>query len=79
MASGKDRFDMAIIRQCDKCGTITDVDALITIKRKRKCRNQHDGDFITSIQADYDLCEKCARDVELLFISEQKADEAIFV
>lgn len=68
---------MAIIRQCDKCKTIVDVDALVTISRKRKCRNQHDGEYITIIQADYDLCEKCAREIELLFISVEKADEVI--
>ena len=68
---------MAIIRQCDMCKTIVDVDALIIISRKRKCRNQHDGEYITSIQADYDLCEKCAREIELLFISVEKADEVI--
>ena len=68
---------MAIIKQCDKCGTLTDVDALITIKRKRKFYNQHDGDFIDSVPADFDLCEKCARDVELLFISEEIADARI--
>ena len=68
---------MAIIRQCDKCKTIVDVDALVTISRKRKCRNQHDGEYITRIQADYDLCEKCAREIELLFISVEKADEVI--
>lgn len=70
---------MAIIKKCDKCGmiSITDVDAMISINRKRKCRNQHDGEYTTTIQADYDLCEKCARDVELLFISVKKADEVI--
>ena len=68
---------MAIIKQCDKCKTIVDVDALITINRKRKCINQHDGEYITSIQADYDLCEKCARAIELNFISVEKADEVI--
>lgn len=69
---------MAIIKQCDRCGTIADVSALITIKRKRKCRNQHDGEYVTSVQADYDVCEKCAREVELLFISEEIANETIF-
>lgn len=68
---------MAIIKQCDKCKTIVDVGALITINRKRKCINQHDGEYIASIQADYDLCEKCAREIELLFISVEKADELI--
>lgn len=68
---------MAIIKQCDKCGTITDVDAIVTIERRRKCRNQHDGEYTTAMQADYDLCEKCARDVELLFITKEKADEVI--
>jgi len=69
---------MAIIKQCDKCGTITNVEALITIKRKRVCKNQHDGEYITSVQANYDLCEQCARNVELLFITAQKADEIIY-
>ena len=68
---------MAIIKQCDKCKTIVGVDALITINRKRECINQHDGEHITSIQTDYDLCEKCAREIELLFISVEKADEVI--
>ena len=69
---------MAIIKQCDKCGTITDVEGLITVYRKRKCCNQHDGEYITGIQADYDVCEKCAREIELLFISKEKADETIY-
>jgi len=68
---------MAIIKQCDKCKTIVGVDALITINRKRKCVNQNDDEYITSIQADYDLCEKCAREVELLFITVEKADQVI--
>lgn len=68
---------MAIIKQCDKCKTLIGVDALITINRKRKCKNQHDGEYSTSMQADYDLCEKCAREIELLFISAEKADEVI--
>lgn len=68
---------MAIIKQCDRCKTIVGVDALITIKRKRKCINQHDGEYSTSIPADYDLCEKCAREIELLLISAEKADEVI--
>ena len=68
---------MTIIKQCDKCKTIVGVDALITINRKRKCINQHDGEYIASMQADYDLCEKCARDIELLFIDVEKADEVI--
>jgi len=70
---------MAIIKQCDKCGTLTNVNALITINRKRKLYNQHDGDYIDSVPVDFDLCEKCAREVELLFISEEKADARIFV
>ena len=68
---------MAIIKQCDKCKTIVNVDALITIKRKRKCFNQHDGEYYSSIQADYDLCEKCAKEIELLLISEEIADKVI--
>lgn len=68
---------MAIIKQCDRCKTIVGVDAMISINRKRKCRNQHDGQYLTSIQTDYDLCEKCAREIELLFISVEKADEVI--
>ena len=68
---------MAIIKQCDRCKTIVGVDALITINRKRKCINQHDGEYVTSIQADYDLCEQCARVIELNFISVEKADEVI--
>jgi hypothetical protein len=68
---------MAIIKQCDRCKTIVGVDAMISINRKRKCRNQHDGQYLASIQADYDLCEKCAREIELLFISVEKADEVI--
>lgn len=70
---------MAIIKQCDKCGTITNVDALLTIKRKRVLCNQHDGEYIDSVPADFDLCEKCAREIELLFISQEKADAVIFV
>lgn len=69
---------MAIIKQCDKCKTLTDVTGLVTIYRKRKCRNQHDGDYMTMLQADYDVCEKCAREIELLFIDSDKADEVIF-
>ena len=68
---------MAIIKQCDRCKTIVGVDALITINRKRKCINQHDGEYFASIQADYDLCEKCAREIELNFISAENADEVI--
>ena len=68
---------MAIIKQCDKCKTITDVDSSISITRKRKCRNQHDGEYTAMIPADYDLCEKCATEIELLFISEEKAKEVI--
>lgn len=68
---------MAIIKQCDRCKTTVGVDAMISINRKRECRNKHDGQYFTSIQADYDLCEKCARDIELLFISVEKADETI--
>ena len=69
---------MAIIKRCDNCGTINNVSAVITVYRKRKCCNQHDGEYVTSIQADYDLCEKCAREIELKFISAKKADETIF-
>ena len=69
---------MATVKLCDKCGTISDVSAMVTVYRKRKCRNQHDGDYVTGIQADYDLCEKCAREVELLIINEEKADKPIF-
>ena len=68
---------MAIIKQCDRCKTIVGVDAMISINRKRKCWNQHDGKYIASIPADYDICEKCAREIELLFISAEKADEVI--
>ena len=68
---------MAIIKQCDLCKSIVGVDATVTVCRKRKCRNQHDGEYVTSIQADYDLCEKCARAIELNFISVEKADEVI--
>lgn len=68
---------MANIKKCDKCGTIKNVDAYIFIKRKRLCRNQNDGEYISSMPANYDLCEKCAREIELLFISEEKADEII--
>lgn len=70
---------MAIIKQCDMCKTLLNVDASITITRKRKLKNQHDGEYTSSVQADYDLCEKCARQIELLFISAEKADETIFV
>ena len=69
---------MAMIKQCDMCKTIKDVTGMVTVYRKRKCRNQHDGEYVASIQADYDLCEKCAREIELLFISAEKADETIF-
>ena len=69
---------MAIIKQCDKCGTIKNVDAFISIKRKRMFSNQHDGYYINSVPADFDLCEKCAREIELLFISEEKADAVIY-
>jgi hypothetical protein len=69
---------MAIIKQCDKCGTITNVDALLTIRRKRKLCNQHDGEYSDSVPADFDLCEKCAREIELLFISKEKADAVIY-
>ena len=68
---------MAIIKQCDKCKTLNDVGALITITRRRECRNQHDGTYFSAVQADYDLCEKCAREIEMLFISAEKADEII--
>lgn len=68
---------MAIIKQCDRCKTIVGVDALITICRKRKCRNQHDGEYVTDITAEYDVCDKCAREIELIFISVEKADEII--
>lgn len=37
------------------------------------------GEYIRKVQADYDLCEKCAREIELFFISEEKADAKIFV
>jgi hypothetical protein len=70
---------MAIIKQCDKCKTITGVDCSIHIERKRKCRNQHDGEYTMMIPADYDLCEKCAKEIELLFISEEKANEVIIL
>jgi len=68
---------MAIIKQCDLCKSIVGVDAMVTVCRKRKCRNQHDGEYVTNIQADYDLCEKCARTIELNFISAEKADEVV--
>lgn len=68
---------MAIIKQCDKCKTIVGVDALITIKRIRKCFNQHDGEYCASIQADYDLCEKCAREIELLLAEKELVDAVI--
>ena len=68
---------MAIIKQCDKCGTITNVDALVTINRKRILYHPHDGEYTGKVPADYDLCEKCAREIELLFISEEKADAKI--
>ena len=68
---------MAIIRQCDRCGTIDDVSAMISITRKRQCCNQHDREYATEITADYDLCQTCARKIELLFISEEKADKTI--
>ena len=71
-------MEMAIIRQCDKCGTITEVSATVEIIRKRICCSPHDGENISSISATYDLCEKCAREIELNFITEEKADETIF-
>jgi len=70
---------MAIIKQCDKCKTIVDVDSMISITRKRRCRNQHDGEYTTMIQADYDLCEKCAKEIERMFISEEKMNEVILI
>ncbi len=70
---------MAIIKQCDKCKTITGVNCSIRIERKRRCQNQHDGEYTAMIPADYDLCEKCAKEIELLLISEEKANEAIIL
>ena len=67
---------MATIKRCDKCGAL-DVEATVKVYRGRKFRNQHDGDYITWATAEFDVCEKCARDIELLFVSEEEADKTI--
>lgn len=69
---------MSLIKQCDKCGTTVGVSAMVTVERKRKCCNQHDGEYVTSVTAEYDLCEKCAREVELIFVSAEEADGIMF-
>lgn len=71
---------MAKLTKCDRCGTIENVeDGQITITRKRCYRSQHDGEFVRNTISHYDVCEKCAREIELLFIGEEEADETIFV
>ena len=41
---------MAKITKCDRCGTIENVeDGKISITRKRRYRNQHDGEFVRSV------------------------------
>lgn len=71
---------MAKITKCDRCGTIENVkDGQISITRERRFINQHDGEFVRSMISCYDVCEKCAREIELLFVSEEEADKNIFV
>ena len=67
---------MAIIRRCDKCGAL-DVKAMVTVRRRRKFRNQHDGDYTTEANFEFDVCDNCAREIELLFVSEEEADQVI--
>ena len=69
---------MAIIKRCDKCGAL-EVEAMITIYRKRKFRNQHDGDYETMANGEFDVCEKCAREIELNFVSAKEADKRILI
>lgn len=68
---------MAAITKCDRCGTTENADGMITILRERKCKNQHDGEYTMRASTFYDVCEKCAREIELLFVSEEEADKTI--
>lgn len=66
---------MASIRQCDKCKTITDVTAYVKLYRKRKLRNQYDGEYVETTESAYDLCENCARELEVLIFGDNAEEE----
>ena len=70
---------IATIKQCDRCGSIIDVKASISINRERKCLAQFDGLYTSMVKTEYDVCAKCARDIELLFITAEKADEVLIM
>ena len=55
---------MAKVVQCDKCGTVPAMSQLITFL-ERDFQDQHDGNYRTRVKRKYDLCDKCANEIEL--------------
>lgn len=49
---------------CDKCGTVGAQSQLITFL-EREFEDQHDGIYKTRVRREYDLCDKCANEIEL--------------
>ena len=70
---------MATIKQCDRCKSIVDVKGTVTIHRERQCLSQFDGLYSSMVRSEYDVCAKCAREIELLFIVAEKADEVVMM
>ena len=70
---------MALVRICDKCHKPLDDKASKFISfRIRKCCNQHDGSYETRIRKDYDLCDKCAKEIESLICPKSNLEEVIY-
>lgn len=61
---------MATIKQCDKCKTTTDVTAWVTLYRKRTLPVQQKGKCVETTGDEYDLCENCARELEVLIVGD---------
>lgn len=70
---------MATVKICDKCGETVYDESSVTIVRKRSYINQHDGGYFNSEPVKYDLCEDCARSLEIMIIGEEKADAVHYV
>jgi len=67
---------MATVKHCDKCGAVMEGDSAVMIRRKRKCWNQFDGEYTQTKNITYDVCERCAREIELDFVGEDEIDMA---
>lgn len=69
---------MAVLTQCDKCKTLDDVVGKIAITRRRTFQNQHDGVFTKLTIEEYDVCEKCAEEIEALLTDPKKMNKIEF-